>query len=68
MNGIELDKLMKKVKLNKEEAALEKEIKNGEWVLVPDMENETTKIRVQAHNFLNKNKHRPRRPDHPARV
>lgn len=47
---------MKKVKLDKEEAALEKEIENGEWVTVPDMENETTKIRVQAHNFLNKNK------------
>ncbi|MFH1477148.1 MAG: antitoxin [Verrucomicrobiota bacterium] len=47
---------MKKVKLDKEEAALEKEIENGEWVLVPDMENEITKIRVQAHNFLNKNK------------
>lgn len=47
---------MKKIKINKEEAALEKEIENGEWVLVPDMENEMTKIRVQAHNFLNKNK------------
>jgi len=44
---------MKKIKLSKEEAALEKEIENGEWVLVPDMENEISKIRVQAHNFLN---------------
>ena len=47
---------MKQFKIDKEEAALEKEIENGEWVLVPDMENEITKIRVQAHNFLNKNK------------
>ena len=47
---------MKKVKLDKEEAALEKEIENGEWVTVPDMENEISKIRVQAHNFQNKNK------------
>ena len=47
---------MKKVKIDKEETALEKEIENGEWVLVPDMENEITEIRVQAHNFLNKNK------------
>lgn len=47
---------MKQLKIDKEEAALEKEIENGEWVLVPDMENEITKIRVQAHNFLNKNK------------
>lgn len=47
---------MKQLKIDKEEAALEKEIENGEWVLVPDMENEITKIRAQAHNFLNKNK------------
>ena len=47
---------MKQFRIDKEEAALEKEIENGEWVLVPDMENETTKIRAQAHNFLNKNK------------
>ena len=47
---------MKQLKIDKEEATLEKEIKNGEWVLVPDMENEITKIRAQAHNFLNKNK------------
>jgi len=47
---------MKKVKLDKEEAALEKEIENDEWVAVPDMENEINKIRVQAHHSLNKNK------------
>ena len=47
---------MKKVKLDKEEAALEKEIENGEWVAVPDLENEINKIRVQAHHSLNKNK------------
>jgi len=47
---------MKKVKIDKEEAALEQEIKNGKWILVPDMENEISKIRVQARNFLGKNK------------
>ena len=47
---------MKKVKLDKEEAALEKEIENGEWVAVPDLENEINKTRVQAHHSLNKNK------------
>lgn len=44
---------MKKVKIDKEEAALEKEVENGEWGLVPDMDNEISEIRVQAHNFLN---------------
>jgi len=47
---------MKKVKIDKEEATFEKEINNGEWVVVPDMENEINKTRVQAHHFLNKNK------------
>ena len=50
------DQKMKKIKLDKKEAALEKEIEIGEWFFVPDMENEITKLRVQAHNFRNKNK------------
>ena len=47
---------MKKMKLNKEEAMLEKEIENGEWIAVPDMEREIAKMRVHAHNSMNKNK------------
>jgi predicted DNA binding CopG/RHH family protein len=47
---------MKKVKLNKEETDLEKEIRNGEWVSVPEMAAEIKKIQSKARNFLNKNK------------
>jgi len=45
---------MKKLLLTKEEAALEKEIENGEWVAVPDMTKEIKKYRTHAHNALNK--------------
>jgi predicted DNA binding CopG/RHH family protein len=47
---------MKKVKLDKEEAMLEKEIENGEWVAVPDMEREIAEMRMHAHNSMSKNK------------
>jgi len=47
---------MKKIFLDKEEAALEKEIEKGEWVSVPDMAEEIKKYQTQARNALNKNK------------
>ncbi len=45
---------MKKLLLTKEEAALEKEIENGEWVAVPDMTKEIKKYQTHARNALNK--------------
>ena len=45
---------MKKLLLSKEEAALEKEIENGEWVAVPDMAEEIKYYRSHARNALNK--------------
>ena len=45
---------MKKLLLTKEEAALEKEIENGEWVAVPDMTEEIKKHQTHARNALNK--------------
>lgn len=47
---------MKKIILDKEEAALEKEVEKGEWVPVPDMAEEITKHQTHARNALNKNK------------
>jgi predicted DNA binding CopG/RHH family protein len=47
---------MKKIKLSKEEAKLEKEIGNEEWVSVPEMAAEIKEIQSHARNFLNKNK------------
>jgi len=45
---------MKKLLLTKEEAALENEIENGEWVAVPDMAEEIKKYQAHARNALNK--------------
>jgi len=45
---------MKKLLLTKEEAALEKEIENGEWVAVPDVAEEIKKYQIHARNALNK--------------
>lgn len=45
---------MKKLLLTKEEAELEKEIENGEWVAVPDMTKEIKKYQTHTHNALNK--------------
>ena len=45
---------MKKLLLTKEEAALEKEIENGEWVAVPGMAEEIQKYQTHARNALNK--------------
>ena len=45
---------MKKILLTKEEATLEKEIENGEWVVVPDMAEEIKKYQTHARNALNK--------------
>ena len=45
---------MKKLLLTKEEAALENEIENGEWVAVPDMAEEIKKYQTHARNALNK--------------
>ncbi len=45
---------MKKLLLTKEEAMLEKEIENGEWVAVPDITKEIKKYQTHAHNALNK--------------
>ena len=47
---------MKKLLLNKEEATLENEIENGEWVAVPDMAEEIKKYQAHAGHALNKNK------------
>jgi predicted DNA binding CopG/RHH family protein len=47
---------MKKVFLNTEEATLEKEIEQGEWVPVPDLAEEIKKYQTLARNSLNKNK------------
>jgi predicted DNA binding CopG/RHH family protein len=47
---------MKKIFLDKEEIALEKEIKKGEWVPVPDMADEIKKYQSHARHALNKNK------------
>jgi predicted DNA binding CopG/RHH family protein len=45
-----------KIFLTKEEAAIEKEVERGEWVEVPNMQEEIKKIRNYARNTLNKNK------------
>jgi len=47
---------MKKLLLSrsKEEAALEKEIENGEWVAVPGMAEEIKNYQSHARNALNK--------------
>ena len=47
---------MKKTFLDKEEIELEKEIEKGEWVEVPNMEQEIKKHQLYARNTLNKNK------------
>ena len=47
---------MKKMKLDKEETALEKEIEKGEWAPVPDMAKEIEKMRKHARQTLLKNK------------
>ena len=45
---------MKKLLLTKEEAVLENEIENGEWVVVPDMAEEIKKYQTHARTALNK--------------
>jgi predicted DNA binding CopG/RHH family protein len=45
---------MKKLLLTKEEAMLEKEIEDGEWVAVPDMAAEIQKYQSHARNALKK--------------
>lgn len=47
---------MKKIKLTKEEVALEKELANGYWVSVPEADKEIAKYQLAARNSLNKNK------------
>ena len=47
---------MKETLLDKEELAQEKEIEKGEWVSVPNMEEEIKKHQVEARNFVAKNK------------
>ena len=47
---------MKEILLDKEELAQEKEIEKGEWVSVPDMEEEIKKHQAEARNFVAKNK------------
>ncbi len=47
---------MKKILLNKEELAEEKEIEKGEWTTVPNMDDEIKKHQAEARNFLTKNK------------
>ncbi len=47
---------MKKIMLTKEEAMLEKELENDEWVAVPDMAGEIKKYQSHARTALNKNK------------
>ena len=46
---------MKKIFLDKEETALEKELEKGEWVAVPDLAEEIKKYQGRARNALNKN-------------
>jgi predicted DNA binding CopG/RHH family protein len=47
---------MKKVLLDKDEIALEKEIEAGDWVAVPDMAEEIKKYQAHARHALNKNR------------
>ena len=47
---------MKKLLLSQEELEIEKEIENGEWVAVPNMEKEIKKYQALAKDALNKNK------------
>jgi hypothetical protein len=47
---------MKIIRLDKEELQLEKQIENGEWMIVPNLAEEIIKYQKVAHNTLNKNK------------
>lgn len=47
---------MRKILLNKEEIAQEKEIESGEWVPIPDMDEEIKRNQSYARSFINKNK------------
>lgn len=47
---------MKKMLLTKEEAMLEKELANNEWVTIPDMAGEIEKYQTHARAAMNKNK------------
>ena len=47
---------MRKIKLRKEEAELEKQIRNEEWISVQEMAAEIKETQSHARNFLNKNK------------
>ena len=47
---------MKKIRLDKEELQLEKQIENGEWMIVPNLAEEIIKYQKVAQNALNKNK------------
>ncbi len=47
---------MKRILLEKEELAQEKEIEKGEWIPIPDMAEEIKKYQLQARLSLNKNK------------
>ncbi len=47
---------MKKIILDKEELALEKEIEKGQWKSVPNLEDKIKKYQKYARATLNKNK------------
>ena len=47
---------MKKTILDKDELTLEKEIEQGQWVVVPNLDAEIIRYRKMAHQTLNKNK------------
>jgi predicted DNA binding CopG/RHH family protein len=47
---------MKEIHLNKEELSQEKEIENGEWTPVPNVDDEIKRHQAEARNFATKNK------------
>ncbi len=47
---------MKNILLNKKELSMEKELEKGEWIPVPNMDEEIKKHQANARNFLIKNK------------
>lgn len=47
---------MKRIRLDREEMKLEKEIEKGSWVAVADMEDEIAKYRKYARQTLSKNR------------
>lgn len=47
---------MKRIRLEKEELSLEKELEKGDWISVPHLAEELKKYQSNARQFLNKNK------------